>query len=108
MREARDWLVRECFGEATPLLRSAAQIRNKDLRPWQPSSKVAIVGYDLPVNGSGHTGGGSGGQGGRGGGGGITKDTCMKMVMPEVQYSRLLLRSQMIRYRQAHPHPSPH
>ncbi|XP_042565351.1 galactose-3-O-sulfotransferase 3-like isoform X3 [Clupea harengus] len=64
MRKARDWLVRECFGEATPLLRSAAQIRNKDLRPWQPSSKVAIVGYDLPVNGSGHTGGGSGGQGG--------------------------------------------
>ncbi|XP_076145012.1 galactose-3-O-sulfotransferase 3 [Alosa pseudoharengus] len=91
MRRAQESLVRECFGEDTPPLRSSTQIRNKDLRPWQPSSKVAIVGYDLPVNGSGAAAT-------------TAKDMCVKMVMPEVQYSRLLLRSQMIRYRRTHPH----
>ncbi|XP_062371963.1 galactose-3-O-sulfotransferase 3 [Sardina pilchardus] len=118
MRRAQEALVRECFGEDTPPLRSSTQIRNKDLRPWQPSSKVAIVGYDLPVNGSGlagaTTGQGGGGGGGAGGGGGskggvggglTTKDMCMKMIMPEVTYSRMLLRSQMIRYRRNHPPP---
>ncbi|KAG1959169.1 galactosylceramide sulfotransferase [Pimephales promelas] len=44
LRQSRDRLVRSCFGGNLPPLRSAAQIQNKELRPWQPSSKVAIVG----------------------------------------------------------------
>ncbi|KAL2079222.1 hypothetical protein ACEWY4_024966 [Coilia grayii] len=97
MRKAQDWLVRECFGEDTPRVRSATEIHNKQLRPWQPSKKVAIVGYDLPVNTTREQGRG----GGAGGGGGreITKELCMKMVMPEVNYSELLLRSQLLRQR---------
>uniref|UniRef100_A0A8C2I445 Galactose-3-O-sulfotransferase 3 n=1 Tax=Cyprinus carpio TaxID=7962 RepID=A0A8C2I445_CYPCA len=50
LRQSRDRLVRSCFGGNLPPLRSAAQITNKELRPWQPSAKVEIVGYDLPVN----------------------------------------------------------
>ncbi|XP_051999450.1 galactose-3-O-sulfotransferase 3-like [Xyrauchen texanus] len=90
LRRSRDRLVRGCFGGNLPTLRSASQIKNKALRPWQPSSKVAIVGYDLPVN--------------------ITqkgqvplRDECLKMIMPEVQYTQLLLRSESLRYRRRFP-----
>ncbi|XP_039515779.1 galactose-3-O-sulfotransferase 3 [Pimephales promelas] len=90
LRQSRDRLVRSCFGGNLPPLRSAAQIQNKELRPWQPSSKVAIVGYDLPVN--------------------VTQkgpiprqDKCLKMIMPEVQYTRLLLRSESLQYRKRYP-----
>ncbi|XP_066536520.1 galactose-3-O-sulfotransferase 3 [Hoplias malabaricus] len=86
LRRARDQLVRGCFGGRLPQLRSAAQITNKDLRPWQPSSKVAIVGYDLPANISRK-------------GSGLPQDMCLKLIMPEVQYTRLLLRSESLRYR---------
>ncbi|XP_076829352.1 galactose-3-O-sulfotransferase 3 isoform X2 [Brachyhypopomus gauderio] len=86
LRRARDQLVRGCFGGRLPQLRSASQIANKDLRPWQPSAKVAIVGYDLPANVSSK-------------GSGLARDTCVKMILPEVQYTRLLLRSQSLRYR---------
>ncbi|XP_017212448.1 galactose-3-O-sulfotransferase 3 [Danio rerio] len=90
LRQSRDRLVRSCFGGSLPPLRSAAQITNKELRPWQPSAKVTIVGYDLPVN--------------------ISKkgpipprDECLKMIMPEVQYTKLLLRSESVRYRKRLP-----
>ncbi|KAK1797283.1 hypothetical protein P4O66_008658, partial [Electrophorus voltai] len=86
LRHARDQLVRGCFGGRLPQLRSASQIVNKDLRPWQPSSKVSIVGYDLPTNTSIK-------------GSGLQQDMCMRMILPEVQYTRLLLRSQSVRYR---------
>ncbi|XP_055051308.1 galactose-3-O-sulfotransferase 3 isoform X2 [Misgurnus anguillicaudatus] len=85
LRQSRDRLVRGCFGGYLPQLRSASQIANKELRPWQPSSKVAIVGYDLPANIT---------QKGM-----YPRDDCLKMIMPEVQYSQLLLRSESFRYR---------
>ncbi|XP_036404320.1 galactose-3-O-sulfotransferase 3 [Megalops cyprinoides] len=100
LRRARDRLVRGCFGGRLPQLRPAAQIRNKELRPWQPSAQVDIVGYDLPPNGS--RGGGGGGSGG-----GLSQDACLKLIMPEVQYSRRLLRSQSLRYRRTYPMRAP-
>ncbi|XP_076018586.1 galactose-3-O-sulfotransferase 3 [Genypterus blacodes] len=86
LRHAQEKLMRSCFGERLPLVRSAAQIKNKDLRPWQPSGKVDIVGYDLPINLS--QGFSSSAQ-----------DRCLKLIIPEVQYTRVLLRTQSMRYR---------
>ncbi|XP_061089859.1 galactose-3-O-sulfotransferase 3 [Conger conger] len=86
LRLARDRLVRGCFGGQLPLLRTSAQIENKELRPWQPSAMVDIVGYDLPPNGTR-----PGGQ----------AQECLKLVLPEVQYSRRLLRIQSLRQRRA-------
>lgn len=86
LRQAQERLMRSCFGGGMPLLRSAAEIKNKDLRPWQPNGKVDIVGYDLPANFSR----------------GISsqaQELCLKLIMPEVQYSKDLLRSQLLRYR---------
>lgn len=85
LRRAQEQMVHNCFGGNSPRLRSAAEITNKELRPWQPSSKVAIVGYDLPVNASNKSG--------------TSQDMCLKMIMPEVQYTKRLLNLQMIRYR---------
>ncbi|XP_022363464.1 galactose-3-O-sulfotransferase 3 [Enhydra lutris kenyoni] len=76
LREARERLLRRCFGEE-PVLRPAAQIRTKQLQPWQPSRKVDIMGYDLPS-----------------GGAGPATEACLKLAMPEVQYSSYLLRKQ--------------
>ncbi|KAG9274564.1 galactose-3-O-sulfotransferase 3 [Astyanax mexicanus] len=90
MKRAREQLVRGCFGGSMPQLRSAAQITNKDLRPWQPSAKVGIVGYDLPTNVTKRSSG-------------LPQDMCLKLIMPEVQYTRLLLRSQSLRYRSRFP-----
>ncbi|KAL7374718.1 hypothetical protein ABVT39_006005 [Epinephelus coioides] len=89
LRRAQERLMRSCFGGRMPLLRSAAQIKNKDLRPWQPSGKVDIVGYDLPVNLSR----GFSSQ---------AQELCLKLIMPEVQYTRVLLRSQSLRYRRGY------
>ncbi|KAG5844117.1 hypothetical protein ANANG_G00158090 [Anguilla anguilla] len=89
LRAARDRAVRGCFGGRFPQRRPAAQIKNKELRPWQPSSKVDIVGYDLPPNASRPAPGASG----------TSQDLCLKLIMPEVQYSSFLLRSQSLRYR---------
>ncbi|XP_059211474.1 galactose-3-O-sulfotransferase 3 [Centropristis striata] len=89
LRRAQERLMRSCFGGRMPLLRSAAQIKNKDLRPWQPSGKVDIVGYDLPVNLSR----GFSSQ---------AQELCLKLIMPEVQYTRVLLRSQSLRYRRSY------
>lgn len=85
LRRAQEQMLRGCFGSNLPRLRSAAEITNKDLRPWQPSSKVAIVGYDLPVNVSKESG--------------MSQDMCLKMIMPEVQYTKRLLQLHMVRYR---------
>ncbi|XP_060887070.1 galactose-3-O-sulfotransferase 3 [Labrus mixtus] len=89
LRQAQERLMRSCFGGRMPLLRSAEQIKNKDLRPWKPSGKVDIVGYDLPVNLSR----GFSSQ---------AQELCLKLVMPEVQYTRVLLRSQLLRYRRSY------
>ncbi|XP_060922559.1 galactose-3-O-sulfotransferase 3 [Limanda limanda] len=97
LRQAQERLMRSCFGERTPL-RSAAQIKNKDLRPWQPSGKVDIVGYDLPLNLSS----GFSSQ---------AQDLCLKLILPEIQFTRVLLRSQSLRYRRLHqlrPQPPAH
>ncbi|XP_063042864.1 galactose-3-O-sulfotransferase 3-like [Engraulis encrasicolus] len=79
LHEARDRVMLTCFGTAKPQMKAAGQIRNKELKPWQPKSKLSIVGYELP------TGEGKG-----------TKDFCVKMIMPEVQYSKLLFRTQSL------------
>ncbi|XP_023649027.1 galactose-3-O-sulfotransferase 3-like isoform X2 [Paramormyrops kingsleyae] len=92
LQSAQVRLVQGCFGGRLPQLRPAAFIRNKELRPWQPSPKVDIMGYDLPPNAS---------RLGRGAGA-MSHDLCVKLLMPEVQYSRLLLRSQSQRYRRSH------
>ncbi|XP_054608639.1 galactose-3-O-sulfotransferase 3 [Dunckerocampus dactyliophorus] len=89
MRAAQERLLRRCFGGRRPLFRPAAQIEYKELRPWQPSAKVEIVGYDLPANLSRRFSG-------------WAHEPCLKLIMPEVQYTRVLLRSQSIRYRQNH------
>ncbi|XP_030635184.1 galactose-3-O-sulfotransferase 3 [Chanos chanos] len=94
LQRATDRLLRGCFGSNFPQLRSASQIKNKNLRPWQPSSKVAIVGYELPSNIS---------RGSRG----QSQDMCLKLIMPEVQYTHLLQHSESLRYRRKHPTRTP-
>ncbi|XP_054457973.1 galactose-3-O-sulfotransferase 3 [Anoplopoma fimbria] len=103
LRQAQERLVKSCFGGRTPPLRSAAKIKDKELRPWIPSGKVDIVGYELPVNLSM----------------GFTRqvhELCLKLIMPELQYTEVLLRSQLLHYRrshqlrpaqQSHPPPQP-
>ncbi|XP_026169007.1 galactose-3-O-sulfotransferase 3 [Mastacembelus armatus] len=89
LQQAQERLMRSCFGEQLPLLRSATQIKNKDFRPWQPSGEVDIVGYDFPVNISR----GFSSQ---------AQELCVKLIIPEVQYTRSLLRSQSLRYRRSY------
>lgn len=89
LRQAREKLMRSCFDGTAPLLRSASQIKNNNLRPWQPSGKVDIMGYDLPANLSRRYSS-------------QAQELCVKLIMPEVQYTQVLLRSQSIRYRQVH------
>uniref|UniRef100_A0A8C8VF57 Galactose-3-O-sulfotransferase 3 n=1 Tax=Pelusios castaneus TaxID=367368 RepID=A0A8C8VF57_9SAUR len=84
LRRACDQLVHHCFG-GLPQLRPATQIKNKELRPWQPSAKVDIVGYDLPLAVSSS--------------GAPPDERCLKLAMPEVQYSRYMLRKQSLRSR---------
>lgn len=89
LQQAQERLMRSCFGGSTPLVRTAKQIKNKELRPWQPSGKVAIVGYDLPMNLSR----------------GFSKeaqDLCLKLIMPEISYSQTIFRSQSLRYRRSY------
>ncbi|XP_047466237.1 galactose-3-O-sulfotransferase 3-like isoform X2 [Mugil cephalus] len=89
LRQAQEKLMRSCFGDRKPLLRSAAEIKNKDLRPWKPKGNVDVVGYDLPMNLS-H---GFSSQ---------AQELCLKLIMPEVRYTQLLLHSQSLRYCQSH------
>ncbi|KAM9717939.1 galactose-3-O-sulfotransferase 3 [Menidia menidia] len=92
LRKAQERLMRECFGRRTPVFRPAAEIQNKELRPWQPSEKVDIAGYSLPPNISRQA-----------------QELCLKHITPEVSYTRALLRSQSLRHRRTHqgrPPPS--
>ena len=86
LRKQQDQLVRNCFGRRMPLMRSASEIKNKDLRPWQPNGTVDIVGYDLPANL-------------RQGMSSQAQENCLKFIRPEVQYSQLLLQAQSLLYR---------
>lgn len=91
LREAQDRLVKGCFGGRQPRLRPASQIQNKELRPWQPNAGVDIVGYDLIPNSSAMRPGAP------------PQDVCLRLMMPEVQYTKRLLYSQSQRYRQTIP-----
>ncbi|XP_024911123.1 galactose-3-O-sulfotransferase 3-like [Cynoglossus semilaevis] len=82
LRQARENLMKSCFGEEMPSLRSAAEIKNKRLRPWQPDGKGMIMGYDLPEHLPDST-----------------RQLCLKLVMPENQYTNALLNSQSQRYK---------
>ncbi|XP_041842419.1 galactose-3-O-sulfotransferase 3 [Melanotaenia boesemani] len=82
LRQAQEKLMRTCFGNQMPIFRSAAEIKNKDLRPWQPSEKVDIVGYDLPGNISHEA-----------------QALCRKYILPEVSYTQMLFNSQSLRHR---------
>ncbi len=88
LRQAQEKLMRSCFGGGMPLLRSAAEIKNKNLRPSQPK-QVKILGYDIPANFSS----GLSSQ---------DQKLCLKLIMPEVQYTRMLLDSQSQRYQRSH------
>uniref|UniRef100_H3ALZ5 Galactose-3-O-sulfotransferase 3 n=1 Tax=Latimeria chalumnae TaxID=7897 RepID=H3ALZ5_LATCH len=79
LRQAQKKLVENCFG-GHPQVRLAKNIKNKELRPWQPSSKVNIIGYELPMNVASRF-----------------SDYCRKLVMPEVQYTKYLLRKETLR-----------
>lgn len=88
LRQAQEKLMKTCFAQKTPFLRSAAQIKNKAFRPWKPSGKVDIVGYELPSNLSA--------------GASSPPDVCVKLTMPEIQYTKVLLNSESIRYRKTY------
>ncbi len=94
LRQTQERLMRCCFGGGMPLLRSATDIKNKDLRPWEPRN-VKILGYDIPANLS-HAF--------------LNQDQklCFKLIVPEVQYTRMLQDSQSQRYRQSHQLRPPH
>ncbi|XP_077399753.1 galactose-3-O-sulfotransferase 3 isoform X2 [Vanacampus margaritifer] len=87
LHAAQERLLRRCFGGWRPLLRSVGKIRNKDLRPWQPLGQVDILGYDLPANLSR-------------GFSSSTREACLKLIMPENTYTRILMHSQSVRYHQ--------
>lgn len=94
LRQAQEKLMRNCFDGTMPPLRSASQIKNNNLRPWQPSGKVDIMGYDLPANLSRRFSS-------------KAQELCLKLIMPEVQYTQVLLRSQSLRYRRGHQFRAP-
>ncbi|XP_037544383.1 galactose-3-O-sulfotransferase 3-like [Nematolebias whitei] len=78
LRLAQERLMKRCFGEKTPVPLSGSVIKNKDLRPWQPSKNVKIASYNLPSK--------------------ISKETkriCLKYITPEITYARKLLNSQL-------------
>uniref|UniRef100_A0A3Q2PZV6 Galactose-3-O-sulfotransferase 3 n=1 Tax=Fundulus heteroclitus TaxID=8078 RepID=A0A3Q2PZV6_FUNHE len=67
LRQAQERLMTTCFGRESPMERPGSQIKDSDLRPWQPSNKVGIVGYVLPEN--------------------IDQETralCLRFIMPEL------------------------
>ncbi|XP_067883329.1 galactose-3-O-sulfotransferase 3-like [Heterodontus francisci] len=86
LRQANRRLSRDCFGGAgaEPPARQASQIRDKDLRPWQPSHKVRILGYELPRNLSLPA---------------PLAASCLQLITPEVSYSRQLLKKAATRAR---------
>lgn len=79
-------LVKSCFSGQSPIFRSGEEIQNKDLRPFKPNKNVDIVGYEIPEN----VATGLSRQ---------AQELCLKLIMPEVQYSNALLRSESLRHR---------
>ncbi|XP_057711735.1 galactose-3-O-sulfotransferase 3 [Corythoichthys intestinalis] len=73
LQATRERMLRSCFGGRLPRPRLAERIRNKELRPWQPNPKVGIVGYELPDN--------------------VTQQLCLKLITPEISYTRNLMHS---------------
>lgn len=84
LRQAQKQLMKTCFGRQTPLLRSASQIKNRDLKPYQPGN-VEVVGYELSPGLSAEA-----------------QALCTKLTMPELQYTTALLRSQSLQYQRLH------
>ncbi|XP_067837570.1 galactose-3-O-sulfotransferase 3-like [Heptranchias perlo] len=85
LRQANRRLARACFGGgAEPPARQASQIEDADLRPWQPSRRVSILGYQLPRNLSLPP---------------LLAASCLRLITPEISYSRQLLRKAAMRVR---------
>ncbi|XP_038147252.1 galactose-3-O-sulfotransferase 3-like [Cyprinodon tularosa] len=84
LRQAQERLIKRCFGSETPREQPGSQIKDKDLRPWQPSKEVGIVGYVLPEDMDQET-----------------RTHCLKFIMPEVSYTPKLLHSQLERQDQS-------
>lgn len=80
LQQAQKRLIKRCFGSERPIERPGSMIKDKALRPWQPSQKIGIVGYELPENIDQET-----------------REHCLKFLMPEVSYTPKLLKSQLKR-----------
>lgn len=93
LRRTQEKLMKSCFDGTMPHLRASSQIKNNNLRPWNPE-KVDIMGYDLPGNLSQRFSS-------------KAQQLCLKLIMPEVQHTQVLLRSQSQRYRRAHQFRNP-
>ncbi|CAL9694976.1 unnamed protein product [Knipowitschia caucasica] len=85
LRQAQEKLSMTCFGEKTSRLNSAAKIKNRALKPWQPGN-VEIVGYELSPDLSAEN-----------------QTLCTKLTMPELQYTDALRQVQIQRYKKLHP-----
>lgn len=94
LRQAQEKLMKSCFDGTIPRLRSSSQIKNNNLRPWKPDERVDIMGYDLPANLSQRFSS-------------KAQELCLKLIMPEVQHTQVLLRSQSLRYRRGHQFRNP-
>ncbi|KAJ0055762.1 hypothetical protein NL108_011408, partial [Boleophthalmus pectinirostris] len=84
LRKAQQKLMKTCFGEEAPRLKSASKMKNNILKPWLPGN-VEIMGYELVQN--------------------LTADArrlCTKLTMPELQYSNAMLKAQSKRYLKEH------
>ncbi|XP_078391842.1 galactose-3-O-sulfotransferase 3 [Cetorhinus maximus] len=87
LRQANGRLARDCFGVAgpgPPPALQASQIQDKELRPWQPGGRVSILGYELPRNLSLPP---------------SLATSCLRLITPEVSYSRRLLMKAAVRAR---------
>lgn len=93
LRQNQEKLMKSCFDETMPNLRAASQIKNNNLRPWNPE-KVVIMGYELRGNLSQRFSS-------------KAQQLCLKLIMPEVQHTQVLLRSQSLRYRRLHQFRNP-
>ncbi|KAF7229952.1 galactose-3-O-sulfotransferase 3-like [Nothobranchius furzeri] len=78
LQQAQERLMNSCFNGTLPVPLKASEIKNKELRPWQPNENVDILGYELPSNISSEA-----------------KRRCLKYILPEVPYTTKLLYSQI-------------
>lgn len=82
LKQAREKLTKRCFQGTMPRLISGSKIQNANLRPWSPNRIVNILGYNLPANFNS-------GMSNR------SQELCLKLITPELQYSKALLQSQL-------------